>query len=399
MKNTNTSENNRTSKSAAKRNQRKQALAAQKKKKMIQTGIIIAVVACLCLLIGYAIFDEVRYRMNRTTASDDYSAMLTEDGKLDGLDVKDYVVDKGFENIVVPFADVECTDEELDAEIAELLEQYPEINTDSSATVADGDQIHLDHVGYIDGVAFEGGDTKGQGSTLTIGSGRFIDDFEQQLIGTHPGETVTVEVTFPESYPSSPELAGKDATFDVTINGIFYTPEFDDDFVQLNFSEYASTADEYREYLREKNYQANLDTYIAAYIANNSELTSYPKAYVNVLKALQKHVDEYNYDYYNEYYMQMIGSPAYASFEEYIGMSDKSYEKDLLKTARMAATTNMTYQYLFEKYGLTVTDELYAEVVEKYGEDSETIYGTAYLNQAAMKEAVVDYLMSVVTIE
>ncbi len=399
MKKTTTSENNRTSKSATKRNQRKQELAAQKKKKMIYRGIGIAVVACLCLLVVYLIVGEMKYRMNRTTASDDYSAMLTEDGKLDGLDVNDYVVDKGFENLVIPFADVECTDEELDAEITELLAQYPAINTDPSATVADGDQINLDHVGYIDGVAFEGGDTQGNGSTLTIGSGRFIDDFETQLIGTHPGETVTVEVTFPESYSNNPDLAGKDATFDVTINGIYYTPEFDDEFVTLNFSEYASTADEYREYLREQNYQANLDTYIAAYIANNAELTSYPKAYVNVLKALQKHVDEYNYNYYNDYYTQMIGSPAYASFEEYIGMSDKNYEKDLLETARMAATTNMTYQYLFEKYNLTVTDELYAEVVEKYGTDSETIYGTAYLNQAAMKEAVVDYLMTVVTIE
>ncbi len=399
MKNTSGSGNARISNSAAKREKRRQEVAAQKKKKLISRCIGIAVIVCLCLTIGYFIIDEVKYRMNRTTASDDYSAMLTEDGKLDGLDMSDYVVDKGYENLVVPFADVEYTDEELDAEIAELLAANPALDTDPSLTVADGDQINLDHVGYLDGVAFEGGDTQGNGADLTIGSGSYIDDFETQLIGTHPGDTVTVEVTFPDTYTNNPDLAGQDATFEVTINGIYYTPEFDDAFVAEHLSEYASTADEYREYLREQNYLENLDTYIASYIVNNAELTSYPKAYINVLKSLQKHVDEYNYNFYNEYYTSMIGSPAYSSFTEYTGMSDKNYEKDLLETARMAATTNMTYQYLFEKYNLTLTDELYAEVVEKYGTDSETIYGTAYLNQAAMKEAVVDYLMTVVTVE
>ena len=58
------------------------------------------------------------------------------------------------------------------------------------------------------------------GTSLTIGSGRYIDDFEEQLIGHHVGETVTVNVTFPEDY-SSEELQGKDARFEVTINGIY----------------------------------------------------------------------------------------------------------------------------------------------------------------------------------
>ena len=395
MKNTNT----KMSKSAAKRNMRKQEAAAQKRKKQIFKWIGIAVAICLCIGIVYLVVNEVLYRMNKTTASDDYSALLTADGKIDSLDMNDYVVDKNYENLVIPMSEVEYTDEELEAAITETLNENLALNTDSTLTVADGDQINLDHVGYIDGVAFEGGNTNNNGTNLTIGSGSYIDDFETQLIGTHPGDTVTVEVTFPETYTNNPDLAGKDATFEVTINGIYVIPEFDDAFVASNLSEYASTAQEYKEYLRETNYLANLDTYIAAYIANNSELSSYPKDYVNHLKALQKHVDEYNYNYYNDYYMQMIGSPAYNSFAEYTGMSDRKYEKELLKTARMAATTNMTYQYLFEKYNLTVTDELYNEVLTKYGEGAEETYGTAYLTQEAMKEAVVDYLITVVTVE
>ena len=51
------------------------------------------------------------------------------------------------------------------------------------------------------------------------GSGTYIDDFEEQLVGAHPGETVKVNVTFPEGYTE--ELGGKDAVFEVTINGVY----------------------------------------------------------------------------------------------------------------------------------------------------------------------------------
>ena len=96
----------------------------------------------------------------------------------------------------------------------------PAYLTDTSLTVEDGDTVNNDYVGYIDGVAFEGGDTKGNGTDLTIGSGKYIDDFEEQLIGAHPGETVEVNVTFPENYGNE-DLNGKDALFEVVINGIY----------------------------------------------------------------------------------------------------------------------------------------------------------------------------------
>ena len=62
--------------------------------------------------------------------------------------------------------------------------------------------------------------TKGNGIDLVIGSNTYIDDFEEQLIGHHPGETVDVNVTFPENYGKD-NLTGKDALFKVTINGIY----------------------------------------------------------------------------------------------------------------------------------------------------------------------------------
>lgn len=93
-------------------------------------------------------------------------------------------------------------------------------STDTSLTVEDGDTVNIDYVGTVDGVEFDGGSTEGMGTDLVIGSGSYIDDFEGQLIGAHPGETVEVNVTFPDDYYST-DMAGKDAVFTVTINGIY----------------------------------------------------------------------------------------------------------------------------------------------------------------------------------
>ena len=92
--------------------------------------------------------------------------------------------------------------------------------TDPSLTVENGDTVNIDYVGSVDGVEFSGGNTQGMGTDLVIGSGLYIDDFEEQLIGAHPGDHVTVTVTFPEDYGKE-DLNGKEAVFKVTVNGIY----------------------------------------------------------------------------------------------------------------------------------------------------------------------------------
>lgn len=94
------------------------------------------------------------------------------------------------------------------------------LQTDTSLTIEDGDTVNIDYVGSIDGVEFQGGNTNGSGADLVIGSHTYIDDFEEQLIGHHPGDSVDVTVTFPEDYGKD-ELNGKEALFKVTINGIY----------------------------------------------------------------------------------------------------------------------------------------------------------------------------------
>ena len=81
----------------------------------------------------------------------------------------------------------------------------------------DGDRVTIDFVGKLDGVAFSGG--AGTGQPLVLGSKEFIPGFEDQLVGAKAGDEKQITVTFPDNY-SAPHLAGKEATFDVTVKEV-----------------------------------------------------------------------------------------------------------------------------------------------------------------------------------
>ena len=154
-----------------------------------------------------------------------------------------------YKNIVVPQSEIEYTEDEMTSAIDSLLTSNKIASTDATLAAVEGDTINIDYVGTVDGIEFEGGSTNGAGTDLVLGSGSYVDDFEEQLYGSHPGDAVTVEVTFPEDY-SSEDLQGKDAVFQVTVNSIYVLPEFTDEFVAENLSEVATTVEEYKEYFK-----------------------------------------------------------------------------------------------------------------------------------------------------
>jgi len=127
----------------------------------------------------------------------------------------------------------EASDADLDEALAELAGQAKtyEDKTGKTVKAADGDQLTIDFVGKIDGEAFDGGSATD--ADLVIGSGRFIPGFEEQLKGAKVGEEKTITVTFPEDYQAK-HLAGKAATFDVTVKAIKAEAEtkIDDDFAK-----------------------------------------------------------------------------------------------------------------------------------------------------------------------
>lgn len=389
------------SKSKAKREERKKEVAKSRRQKHTVKIVGYTIAAAILLVIVFAIGKQIYLSAIRTTSSADYSEGLTADGKINGVDAASVLNLVDFENISVPADEVKATAEEVDKEIESVLEQHKELSTDESLTIADGDVVNIDYVGTIDGVEFEGGNSNGAGYDLTIGSGSFIDDFEQQLIGHKPGEEITVEATFPEDYGDE-AVDGKDAIFAVTIHGIQKTPELTDTFVAENLAETeeVSTAAEYRAKIEDKFYKEHLEDFLTNYIIENSSVTAYPKDYLKAVKAVTKHDDENMLSYYQ----QMFASSNMTAFENLWDLRDDSisdelkYELELNTRAKEATKEHLVYQAIFEKAGLTLDMEAhYAELTESNGEDYVTnmkeTYGEGYMAQGQIREAVVDYLV------
>ncbi len=137
----------------------------------------------------------------------------------------------------------EVKDQDIDAELDKVVQRNARFVEVTDRAVQEGDQVNLDYCGKVNGVAFDGGTAEKQ--SLTIGSHTFIPGFEEQLVGMAIGETKDITVTFPEEYHAD-DLAGKEAVFTCTINGITVKelPTLDDDFAQ-DVSEF-STMEEYR---------------------------------------------------------------------------------------------------------------------------------------------------------
>ena len=368
-------EQSNLSKSKAKREARRKQVQKAKRNANAARIMGIAVVAVIVLGIVLIVGRQLYVLSIRTTPSADYSAGLTEDGRIADADMATMVTLTDYKNIPVDADEVAATAEEVEEEISSTLEAYKELSTDEQLEIVDGDEVNIDFVGTVDGVEFEGGNSGGEGYDLTIGSGSFVDDFEQQLIGYKPGDEVTVEVTFPEDY--SEELAGKDASFAVTVNGIMVTPELTDAFVTENLedTEGVSTAAEYRAKVEDDFYQEHLQEYLTTYVLENSTVNTYPNKYVKAQKSILKY-----------------GDNSQEADDEI------AYEKELTERAKDNVKEEMIYQAVFEDAGLSFDADAYfaeqaEEMGEEYVENNKEMYGAGYLAQNERKQMVIDYLV------
>ena len=113
---------------------------------------------------------------------------------------------------------VEAEDSAVDEALTNLAESAPDYADRKKGSKAkDGDQITLDFLGKVDGVAFDGG--AAEDYPLVLGSNSFIPGFEEQLVGTKVDQELDVNVKFPDEYGAE-NLAGKDAIFSCTIKAI-----------------------------------------------------------------------------------------------------------------------------------------------------------------------------------
>ena len=332
----------------------------------------------------------------------DYSAFLTDDGLIKDLKVSDYVELADIDSITVSAKDIEPSSED----ISKALESYyqTDLLTDASLEIKDGDTVNIDYVGYVDDKAFEGGDTKGNGTQLTIGSGRYIDDFEQQLIGHKPGEDVDVNVTFPADYGKD-ELNGKDALFKVKINGIYDKHEPTDEYVAEKFSEVAKTYDELKTYVTDTIRSSNKETAVWKQVMADSKVKSYPEDYLKAVYANTEFLYQNEYNYYNQYAYSVSGKYQWNSIYDYYQVDEKKFNEMVDEDAKSQCDFFMIAQKIFEDRGLKLTDEDINACLKTRGYDSESLdklyesYGKGYIYQSAIVDKVRAYVTDLAKVE
>jgi len=126
---------------------------------------------------------------------------------------------KGLDALTVNRELVEVGDTEINAEIEGLREQNAELEPVEDRGSETGDIVTFDFVGTLAGEEepFDGG--SGTEHPLELGSGQFIEGFEDQLIGVKEGDERVVDVTFPEDYQAE-HLAAKLAHFACTVKSV-----------------------------------------------------------------------------------------------------------------------------------------------------------------------------------
>lgn len=277
----------------------------------------------------------------------------------------DYVDLHQYKGLNYAPADVSVTDAEVDQQIQQVLASQSTTTEITDRTdVQNGDTANIDYAGTVDGTAFDGGTA--QGVDLTIGSGRFIPGFEDQLIGAQVGETTTIKVTFPETYSNNPDLAGKEAEFTVTINKISktVTPELTDTLVESLPNSTAKTVDEYKESVKQqladyKQQQADYQkqSILWQQVMDNAELKKYPEGEV------EQQVQEAT-----EFYTQVAsvnGMELEDLLSSYYGMS----VEDLQTQAEQVVKQKVVINAIAEAEKLSISDEEYQQGLQQYASD------------------------------
>ena len=391
------------SKSKQKRADRKKKNEQVKREGLI--GAIIGILA-IVLIIGaicYSIAAAIIRQSAIVEPNAEFGKYITDAGMVQGVKASSIItLPSDYKNITVPKSEVEYTDDMFEEEMVRQLENHKILDNAADIEIKDGDKVNLDYVGSIDGVEFEGGSTDGAGSDLEIGSGTFIPGFEDQLIGHKTGENFDIEVTFPDDYGSE-DLAGKDAVFNITLNGVYKLGEFTDSFVAENLKGTgATTVAEFRAKLEKDQYDSGLEHYVANYIQDNSAISKYPSKYLKQLMALRMYTDEQSYEYMNQMYQSMgYGS---VSFEDYFGASQADYQASIDESCKEECKGILAIQAIAEKEGITATDDDVKAFVEgMYGEGSyENIaetYGMPYLKQEALQSNVYKMLQDNATVK
>lgn len=308
-----------------------------------------------------------------------------------GIDVEKCVTLGDYKGVTVEKTIQSVTDEDVQNEIDNALANYP-VEVDQAAK--EGDTVNIDYVGKIDGGEFDGGSD--QGADLKLGSGKFIDGFEDGLIGAKKGETRTLNLTFPEDYTQ--DLAGKAVEFTVTVNAVKEPlSEPTDQWVADNIEGYDNIAD-YKAGIRSEQEESNEQTaenqvrYAAwTQVIDNCTINEYPETLVEVGKKL--------YEQQVETYAKYAGMELDAYIES-SGLTQEEYQSNMEEYGKNVAAQALVCQAICDKEGFAIGDEDYQKALQdmltEYGcTEDELIqtYGQDNVEQSIMLNRVSNLIL------
>lgn len=333
---------------------------------------------------------------------------------LDGMGVfgKDVVKKVGdYKNFTYEEYSVEVTDEEVMEYYQNLIDLYTgyagmkvyeKDESRDGTQVKEGDTVNIDYTGYIDGETFEGGSDTA--CDLTIGSNSFIEDFENGLIGVTVGETVDLNVKFPDSYYNS-SYAGVEAVFTVTVNYVGKEVELTTDNAYNLLLGY-ETLDALKAQLRatleseaasyeESYYESKKSEYFLAVI-EDSEFTNLDKEAeeyaAKIMEMLESAAASNSMDaetYVTTYY-------SYASLDEYKTalnancLREKKRDYLVNEIAKLEDITMSDKEY--EELALSIIASYGYDDVEEYRSGYDEQYGEGAFRQYMFDIYVIDIL-------
>ena len=277
-------------------------------------------------------------------------------------DLTEYITLPDYNSYEVEEPEVLIEDADIEEEIQSRLEEAATTEKVTEGTVEEGDSVTISFEGTLaDGSSVDG--MSSDSYELTLGSGSMIDGFEEGLYGATIGETVTLNLQFPDPYNNNEELSGKDVTFEVTVlsKNVQNVPEFNEDFVKEN-SDY-ETVEEYRSSvasdLEEQEYNNQLSTIkeeLYMKLVDETEVKKYP----------EKEVDDY-FDELDEYYRYGAETSGYEDWDAFLesqDMTQEEYEEQIQLYAEEYVKQEMVIYLFAQVEGVEVTDEEYDQFLQ-----------------------------------
>ena len=353
---------------------------------------------------------------NQTEAEDSTEASSENESKADeprvseredyvglqDLNIDEYVKLADYKNMTVTAEKPEVTDELIENYInSELL-----VGTVTDRAVKDGDIANIDYVGKKDDVAFEGG--TGSGFDLEIGSGTFIPGFEEALVGVMPGETVDIDLAFPEDYPSE-DLAGQAVVFTVTVNSITGKAEYatvtEEQLKSLgvdftNKDELWEAGKKELEKQAELAYETNVNNAIMQKLYEDNVIETVPEYLV------EEEIQNYN-TYMEKLCTQMYGTDLETYVTTYGGITMDEYNSQLKTMSETIVKQYLIMESVFRAEKMELTDEMIKERATEEAPSYNMATGEALIEDVGytayrmymVQEMVLERLNEMVTVE